>query len=416
MAIDRSKYRSTSTAALVDKDKEIDKKMGRSEGQRADFLSIDNGKNVFRIYPPHANDGGVLFAEPKVVTFLPIWVEEKDDKGKVKKVLKQKNVFNGKVHGKLTKDLVEEYINFVKKIASDKGLSGDDYTDFLSPLYGVYSKDPAKRKQGITYRNSWVLYADKHEGDKTTFGRLEIGKSVKERLNKLAASTESSDEPAGVDPFTGVEDGRAIIITYNKDADKPQDYYTTELDNSTTKVQGMTLVKTYPLSDEQLEHLETFPSLVKLFHNVFSRRDFDLQLDGLKNFDEANENYQVFSYDEWFDIVDSIEKQLPAVTEDTSKEIEEDLDKEIEGDEFDLMTRAELKAYNQSEGLNVKVIVGMSDDDLRKAIRTALESQDNGQDERLEEEVEEVEEQTTTTSPVSSAQERLAALRKKVNS
>lgn len=415
MAIDRSKYRSTTTAALVDSDKETDKKMGKSDNGRADFLTIDNGKNVFRIYPPHMNGGGVLFAEPKVVTFLPVYVEEKDDRGKMVKVLKQKNVFNGKVHGKLTKDLVDEYINFVKKLASDRNLTGDAYKEFLAPLYGVYSKDSAKRKQGITYRNTWTLYADKYEGDKVTFGRLEIGKSVKERLNKIAASTESSDDPAGVDPFTNPDDGRAIVITYNKDADKPQDYYTTELDNSTTKSQGMVLVKTYPLTDEQLEHLETFPSLVKLFHNVFTRRDFELQLDGLKNFDEANENYQVFSHDEWFNIIDSIDEQLPA-SEEEEEELE--VDEKVDGDEFDLMTRAELKAYNVSEGFNVRITTSMSEDDIRGLIRSAIENSDSKETEVEEvDEVEEVEEKATSTASVPSiAQERLAALRKKANS
>jgi len=79
-----------------------------------------------------------------------------------------------------------------------------------------------------------------------------------------------------------------------------------------------------------------------------------------------------------------------AEAEDEPEEEEEEAD---EGDELDAADRSTLKAYIKSEGLDIKVLKSMSDDDLRNAIREAeaAEPEAEEDDDELEEiEIEDV--------------------------
>lgn len=418
----RSKLRPVQVQSMEEQDKELDQQLGRSGyTENSERLTIENGRNVFRIYPPHEpedeNGRPNPFAEPKVIVYVPGMVYDRDSSGEVKKnsegkpIYKEglKPVFNAKVHGKkdkfgnpLTEDLVEEF----NRIANERAKEITDENkrkEYLLPIFGRYSSDSSKRVNGTIYRQTWEMYCDKHKADGTfKFGTLEIGKAVKNRINKIAA-IEAANEPLGTDPFTDIDEGRAIVIVYNKDAEKPEDYYTTEIDNSTVVeiVQGRSVkvLKNYPLSDDQIENFFKKDPLAKIYRNVFTRRDFDLQLAGLTMIDRKNKMGIVDS-PEFQRIAEHIasfypeeetkknEYQLPVITTPPVSEetkvstsptpLQDTPTSEQEGDLFDGMSRQDMKDFckDNSTGILVLPESKQSDEQLRSLLRQWLASRE----------------------------------------
>lgn len=397
---DRSQFKATKAANLKQADKELESIVKQKESTTADYINIPekdkNGKKLsgsykIRIYPYHPDGGGNTFAESKVVHWLPVETEEKDKDGNIimdaktkqPKIRKyNKPYFNSRVHGTYSRDVVEEYINFANKIAAETyPKDAQEQKKFLAPINGGYGTDFG----GILATSSWAMYVDQifDDGSKI-FGRLEIGKAVKQRLNAIA-SNESANEPLGTDPFTDIVDGRAVIITYNANAEKAQDFYTTELDTSFDKVSKK--VNLYPLSDEDLEKFLKYPSLHSQFRNVYKRKDFDNVIKSLKLFDDTH-NIGVFQYDEFLDICEEISNHYPVDIEEVKREEMrdgKDIEKMFSGngkkevlskkelsksrDSFDDMDREELKDYCRSEKTGIIITNKMSDDDVRDKLR-----------------------------------------------
>lgn len=462
----RKKLKPVPVASMEEQDKELNEMMGRKDRDN-DHHTVDDGVNLFRIYPPHEPLDPVTgkpnpFAEPKVVVFLPAMVIERDKDGKEikgtdgkpKMKLGVKPVYNAKVHGKrdksgnpVTKDLVEEFIRLTlekNSLIEDK----DEREKANIPIYGVYSPDPSKRVNGIIYNQTWECYADKIKNGESKFAMLELKKAVKTRLNKISA-IETADDPLGTDPFTDLDEGRAIKIVYNSDAKKAEDYYTTELDGTTETVtleggRKANVLKTYPISDEQLEIFAKAEPLAKMYRNQFKRRDFDLQLQGLKLVDEKY-SIGVFNSEAFQAIAEEIASHYPAeddskeepktnvekkiVTETTTEaplvaekpqpvEVRTDLPFDKDEDMFSSMTREELKEFSKDNqtGIIIKPASVMSDDNLRDALRDWYRSATVTIEEQPLEKVTVVEEtsnvETATPAPLT-AKERMELLQRK---
>lgn len=397
--IDRSQFKATSVAETVQADEQIDAMTNTKKGT-ADYLDIKSGtgEHKYRIYPPHPDDGGKLYAVPKAVHWIPKQMPKKDDKGnyikddKDKLILEWREgpIFNARVHGNQEKDLIEEYAAFAKKIAeetifdsSEKKKDEDLRKAFLEPVIGSprnFTPGAPKPKHSgiIPLRQTWVMYAheliETFDSDKKPklikkFGRLEIGKSVKDRLNKISAS-ESSSEPLGTDPYTNLDEGRAIKIKYDAVAGKKNanDYYSTELYAPVIAGSGGRITL-YPITDEDLIHFGTQTSLQKMFVNCYDTKTFQQVLEGLKYFDDKNE-IGVFGYEEFMDIADKILSTLPQAEE---KVTSEEGVSEVSGDQFDKMDRDELKEYNKENKLGIIINKTMDDNKVRSLIREALE-------------------------------------------
>lgn len=456
----RKKLKPTPVAAMEEQDQQLDKTLGRgNRNNTSDYHKIDNGKNVFRIYPPHDSIDEKTgkpnpFAEPKVVTYIPAMVPERDadgkeikENGKTKLKLSAKPVFNAKIHGKtdawgnsVGKDAIEEFIRLTlekaKVLYPD---SEEERKKFCLPIFGQYSKDSSKRVNGIIYQQTWIAYADKIEGEKITFGRLELKKAVKNRLNKIAA-IESDNEPLGTDPFTDLDEGRAIVIIYNKDAEKPEDYYTTEIDNSTIDevVNGrkVKIQKAFPVTDEQLEKFAKVDSLTKIYRNAFTRKDLDIQITGLKMLDDKYK-LGVFDTDEFqaileelvelYPVEESTDEKTEKVQEEsevmTAEKSKDDLPWKDDGtdkDDFDYMNREELKAYIKENSIPIVVRPAalMPDDSIRVAIREYEAAKSVGVEEPQQDSLsthlgsQPHELETTTKTKPLTAKERLEALKK----
>lgn len=404
MTFDRSKFKSTSVAKAKQADAEVAAVSGKNDrGPSADYHKIKPGVNYHRLYPPHPGDGGELYAVPKGVHWIPQEVPKKDKEGKPLKdakdefimEVKERPIFNAKIHGGFKRDIIEEYIAFAEKVAEEtypdtvKNFEESRKT-FLDPIKGGFgSKYP-----GIVLRQTWVAYSDEmtigKDGELVSkvLGRLEMGKAVKFRLNSLAA-TESAEDPLGTDPFTDPEEGRAISIKYDKEAKRPADYYITEM-YSPLIPGGKGRIRLYPLSDDDLIKFEAYPSLKKMFVNVYDRKTFDNAVKGLKLFDDQHE-LGIFAYEEFLDICEELSSEIPDTANGSTSTGDEE-DQEPDGrDEFDKMDRDELKAYVRTNGLNIVVNKQLDDDNVRDAIREALLNQK-----------EETEEEESETPPATS--------------
>lgn len=82
---------------------------------------------------------------------------------------------------------------------------------------------------------------------------------------------------------------------------------------------------------------------------------------------------------------DAEEVEVEVEEDEAEDEVEEEAE---EGDALDAADRATLKAYIKSEGLDIKVLKSMSDDDLRNAIRAAEAAPEAEEDDDELEEIE----------------------------
>jgi hypothetical protein len=389
----RDKYRGTPINTVKAKAEEEDSEIGVSAG-RSGYLEItDQLTNKFRLYPSHHPEG--LFMIPTTKAWLSV---EKDngEQGRT-------TVFHGVRHGHLKQDPIEAYIATCQSL-----LKGDEK---LVNLVGEYKKGGGGR-EGLSFQTTWIAYADKIKPDKSKqFGLLELKKSVRDALNSQAA-IESDDQQIEIDPYTDSDTGRPILIKYNKNAKKVADYYKTQVSSAPLA-----------LTDDELESFDSKTPLVDMFGKVYSEKDFDSALEGLRNFDEEHE-MGIFDSTEFQDIIETLRNQLenqpkagktttskttkatPAKTsnkkvveeeeeeeEEIAEEEEEAVEEEVSGDPLDEMSRDELKAFIKDNDLGelVKVFKNDTEETLREKIRPHVSFGD--EDEATEEEDEVVEEE-----------------------
>ncbi len=393
---DTSRFKGTSMNKMQAQDNQVNKTLGiENKKTRGDFHELEKGLNYFRIYPHHnavremcgetdPNDLGETFAEPRVIYYLPQWVEDKDEKGNVKfdakkkPIMKeiQKSVFDSRIHGGTKRDIVDEYIKLVHRYA-DKTFTEQqkaEKDEFLEPLVGNWKK----RISGLSPKTTWVMFCDqitKYDvaNDKTEkkFGKLEIGKAVKIGLQKLAAQ-EQGNQPLGTDPFTDPVEGIAICIDYNPDATQAADYYSVGLYQP--KI-GTGKFKVFQLTEEDLDNMLSFDSLYKQYKNVYRRRDFELAVEGIKNFDSKFE-YGLIGDEEFITLMEEISDYYPVDVNDERSssnsqqdDVEQPTVEDENQDEFELMTREELKLWHKNNKTGFICNQKTTDEQLKSAAR-----------------------------------------------
>ena len=416
----RSQLKPTKIKSLRKRIDADDAMVGSSSNE---YLNLEDGKTIkIRIFPAHP--GGEDF-------YIPIkryWLSFQTDDGEMKRGY----VLDSRTHGGTKMDVVDEYVKYAKRKI------GDD-ADKLEALVGT---GPKANSLNPSY--TWLCYAAKIVDGEALRAKLwEFKKSVRDLLNKLAMS-EDDDEPIEVDPFTDVDEGLPISVTYNKNPNrkKGENYYDVVFPKK---------VKARPITDEEIEYFMTLKPLNEILSR-YGMRDFEKALEGLQNFDEDND-IGLFDDDEWLEHLEAIKAQYDSEDEDgddnkgrkSSKKKEsrkaqkvEDADEEDnddeddeeedeeeepkkgseknskkgkkvepepdeedeegdeedeeedkeEGDEFDDMDRKALKKYVEKNGLDVTIKKSMDENEIREAIRKALKNsveEDDDDDEEEEE-------------------------------
>lgn len=417
--IDRSKLKGTNLKTLKDQDKETYVKTSGRDS-RPGFVNLDEGQNKLRIYPAHPDCESFIY--PKVIHWIPQEMDEYDGNEKTgNKEIKDRPIFNSKVHGGTEKDIVDEYVLFVKKMMAAEVENANELEEILKPLYP--KKDG---KGGLMSSTKWICYVDKYlKSGAKEFGRIELTGGVKNKLNELAAKFESAEDASGSEPFTDCDEGIAVIITYDPDAkDKTgnkdfKKFYTVDLEETVGKFKTERVPT--PLTDIDLEAFLAQESLEKIYKNSYKRSDFTKALMGLEIFDKKN-GYSAFQHDEWADVVAEIDAYYPEDNNDeeatkafdkkttltksspkvekekpvkvkkekviekpvvAEKEVElepeiedeipDDVEKEIKGDEFTSMDRTALKVYIKKQNFPIAVRANWADDEIRDMIRQHIE-------------------------------------------
>ena len=401
----RAQLKATSLKKLQ---KQIDEDNAAIGANSNEYLNLEDGKTVkIRIFPAHPGEENFYVAKKCY------WLTIVGNDGDPRRI----QVLDSRLHGGTKMDVVEEYVKYAKRACKGDASKLEAITgqrDSLNPSY------------------SWLCYADTVREDEQLRARLwEMKKMVRDALNRMAFS-EDEEEAIEVDPYTDVDEGLPVLVTYRKNPNKKkgENFY---------EVAFPKKVKARPLTDEEIEYFMSLKPLSEILA-AYGLSDFERALEGLQNFDEEHE-IGLFEDEDWLAHLEEIrsqyddndsseeeEEEKPKMKKTTAKkptpakkaeELEEEPDEEEaeeeetseEDDEFDDMERSELKKYIKDNGLDIAVKKSMSDDDLREAIRaaSAAEESEAEEEEADEEEAAEEEEEENAAPKLT-----LADIRKKL--
>lgn len=317
MAFDRSKFKAAPLSAIEkqeEKAKKVSRNFSSSSSNRPTFHKVEEGSNWFRIAPAHDPKDSPYVPIRKTMLRCEVDVFE-DGEPTGEKEVKVKSVFIATQHGKgITKDVVETYIDYVYKRANEEFSDKDDRARFLNPITGFKAR--GKWNPGIRPSTNWVAYAWDKSG---ALGRLELYDSWMKEIREVSAR-ESEDEAITIDIFSDPDEGFPLLIEKNKENNKWK--YTVVNETLKKGEDWDDFFKRNRVSDSQLKDLMEVESLKELLVNVYSIRDFELAIDGLKRFDKENK-YDIFKDDEFLKEVEECEAQVVAATEGESNEEKE---------------------------------------------------------------------------------------------
>ena len=393
----KDKFKATSMDVIKNQ-KELVNQVAGERKQKVDYIEIEDGVNKIRIFPAHPGKSSYIY--PRSVYWVPAkcWIDEdgkeiynpKPDyikEKKLKQVVRNKPVFNAKVHAHDKKyDIIDSYIKIAKQcileIKDDKRR-----TELLEKLYHW--------KNGIPLKTSWISYAKKIKAGGADFGYLELTPGTKDKLDDLSIQEEAS-EAISVDPFTDPETGLVVQINYNSKAKKAADYYKVNF-----SLKGVSL-EMNPLTEEELEVFINRAPLEDILVNSYRKSDFVLALNGVQMFDEAN-GIGAFENEEFLELAEKLADIYP------EKEAKEETETIISTDDDDAPEIAEIVEEDsvndgEAEVEEPKVEEKVVEKPKAKVVAKA--------EPKVEEKpVEKVEEKPAATGE--SIQDKLAALRKK---
>lgn len=311
---DRSKWKAAPLATVnstVNETKKFDTYFESGNNEYARFWTNRDGITIKRVLPAH--EPGDSPYVPMLTAMLKIEVDDKDSNGTVigKKVANKK-IFIGTLHGGYPYDIIEEYIKRVYEKAD--AYQGDERDRYLNPVKGYrMGGKNGTWVPGIRPQLEYVFYA-LIEGK---IYRDSLKPKQMEALNKESADLCAQNDTAAIDMFSDPTTGFPIQWSVGKDKDGKKE--------TTLKSLPLKMQQTWDeyfgenaVPDAILEQLEKLPSLKSLYVDSYKKRDFDLALEGLKRFDEANV-YKIFADEEFLDMVEQMAEMVAEKTGDDGK-------------------------------------------------------------------------------------------------
>jgi hypothetical protein len=325
---DRSQFKGAKLSTLKETKEQADEKnvrlLGGGQSSRSNFLDMNEGRNVFRIMPPH-NQKDSAYQPCRTATLECELPEMKDGKETGKTEEKRKKIFIATVHGNeklraLKKDPIELYIKYVSELAAscqDK----DERQKFLAPITGYRGKD-TKWVWGIMPSTSYVCYA---RDSSKKLGRLELWDKWTKEMDKITAKIEEEEtEPLDRDPFSNPDEGYPLIVDKDKNEKGKFEHI---IDRVTPKKRQSwdDFCEENKVTDDQLKELMEKESLKELYVDVYTTRDFDLALNGLHIFDKKYK-YGIFDNDEFVKELKEIQEFVPEPKKDDNSDIDKAFD------------------------------------------------------------------------------------------
>lgn len=308
--MDRTQFQGATLSSIKSEQEKAEKALPKNESQtRPGFHSIEDGDNWRRIAPAHKPDQPAYCAKSSVV--LECEVDELDKEGNPtgKKEVKKKSIFIATQHSSTLKDdPILLYISFVQKRANDEIQDKEERQKFLYPINGWRGKD-GKWNWGIKPSIEYICYAWDKKGE---LGRETLYPYMIESMKKL--SVQQSSDTSGIVPdiFTELDEGFPLIITRakNEKTGKTETTVSCDLPSKEKRESWDEFFKRTRITDEQLIELVSKESLKDLYIDVYTMRDFEMAIDGLKRFDKQYK-YGIFENEEFLEKIAQIKKQVP---------------------------------------------------------------------------------------------------------
>lgn len=303
MKFDRSKFKKQSIEDVEAEVKQAEKTMFKGSKSYTGFATIQKGKNVFRVVPAM----GKAYVACKM-SKLRVEVPTYDANGKVTgKEVKDKNVFCADIHGKNLlkgKDPIVLYCDYVRKKASEEYQDDVERRKFLNPIMGY--KKGNKFVWGINPSLAYVCYV--YQGSKD-FARLQLYGTWMNRIKEISVEM-SDDETVSFDIFSQLEGAYPLVITMGED-DKGKKTYSLSAGVPKKGQSWDEFFEETAIPDEDMEYfLNEVPTLEEIYKDVYSQKDFNMALDGLKRFDEEN-GYDIFADDGFLTEIEEMVAMIP---------------------------------------------------------------------------------------------------------
>lgn len=314
--IDRSKFKAANVSELSKLQEDVDK-LSPSRNNFTNFAVIEDGVNEFRVLP--SIDG----TSPYVgfcSSILSVKVPDRDDEGNLTgtSTIKNKRVFNATLHSStMDGDPVSLYMKYVDELIAAK--SQADRAKFAGPINGYRSGK--MWVPGIKPQTSYICYA--LQGGEIK--RLELRKTWFKEIQRLSVQ-ESQDSALTLDVFSDADQGYPLLITKTIDPATNKTTYSIEAKKPARNQSWEDFYEKNMVPDEVLAKLETLPTLNSLFVNSYTKKDWDMELDGLKRFDEAHPEYGIFNNPDFIKELEELSERVPT---DKKKEVWEENTKTV---------------------------------------------------------------------------------------
>lgn len=432
MSFDRSKYKKQVSIDEVDDDlKKAQATMKNpafgNQGGRASFYTVNKeGRYELRVLP--SVKGEKPYISRKVVK-LPIEcpIYDKDGKDTGKKEVRQKDVFTSDVHSDKMggKDAVMIYIDFVYALANDIQDS-DEKKKFLAPITGYFNR----QKQwvwGVSPNLNYVCYVYVED----EIHRFDVRPQWWKKMKSISLER-SNDNVINIDIFSDCDEGYPLIInTTLNEKGKSQFDISCGLPDASKRESWDDFFLRTRVPDNILQELEELPSLEDQYKDVFSRKDWDMQIEGLERFDKQN-GFEIFQNDEFLNALEELEKLVPEddevkqVAKIPSKKKEEPKQTSTPTTSYPplIKMKAELNDYIEAEYEGTEKLPNLSVTELRKwydMMKEGMmlpfddyrESEEND-DSNESEEKGPINEDRASSKTSQSVQDRLAGLRNRM--
>lgn len=432
MSFDRSKYKKQVSIDEVDDDlKKAQATMKNpafgNQGGRASFYTVNKeGRYELRVLP--SVKGEKPYISRKVVK-LPIEcpIYDKDGKDTGKKEVRQKDVFTSDVHSDKMggKDAVMIYIDFVYALVNDIQDS-DEKKKFLAPITGYFNR----QKQwvwGVSPNLNYVCYVYVED----EIHRFDVRPQWWKKMKNISLER-SNDNVINIDIFSDCDEGYPLIInTTLNEKGKSQFDISCGLPDASKRESWDDFFLRTRVPDNILQELEELPSLEDQYKDVFSRKDWDMQIEGLERFDKQN-GFEIFQNDEFLNALEELEKLVPEddevkqVAKIPSKKKEEPKQTSTPTTSYPplIKMKAELNDYIEAEYEGTEKLPNLSVTELRKwydMMKEGMmlpfddyrESEEND-DSNESEEKSPINEDRASSKTSQSVQDRLAGLRNRM--
>lgn len=380
MAFDRSRFKASSFETIQkeeQKQKETNKTFYQTDGRRAPFYTISDGRNWLRVLPSSDPETAAYVAMR--TTQLPVLDDEWENGEKTgRKVMKNKEIFIATTHCGAVKesglqDPVEFYIQKVFEKAEDFQ-DENDKKKFLFPIQGGGSGK--NWKPGCIPQSTWVCYVQDAKRD---LYRLELRTNWFNLLHKKSIELAEECNKVSLDMFSSPDDGFPLIIVKGTKTQngKERVYYDVEAGKPTVGQSWEDFFEKCKISDSELERLAGQPSLKELYVDCYTTRDLNLALEGLKNLEAQHPEFDVLGDPDFEELVSKLYEIVPEPKQIAEDEVEQAFKKEESNEVTPLKMKKMLREYIASnysdEGYTLP---NLSKEDLVKWYQLAMEGEE----------------------------------------